>query len=218
MENPPARKLEGPLCTKRETRQRGDLEFAAVCWRIDDPQELDEGFTVGVGRRSSTTWRWGIKTVRSRRKMSTEADAELIELDDDLIPCAACLRIYDDQERRPKFLDCHHSFCSSCIQVSFSSFFYIDNHQNGVGSAYFLILTKTVASDLGIFPAAVCRQCGLAHAILRPSALELSKFITRNWHKKCGKMKKAFPSLWISLVQSFLKNVSSENCRYSWSF
>ena len=32
--------------------------------------------------------------------------------------CGICLELYDDPERLPKFLNCHHSFCVHCLQVS----------------------------------------------------------------------------------------------------
>jgi hypothetical protein len=37
--------------------------------------------------------------------------------DDDLIICHVCLNFYNEGDRLPKFLDCHHSFCLSCIKV-----------------------------------------------------------------------------------------------------
>ena len=32
--------------------------------------------------------------------------------------CEICLENYDSRKRVPKFLDCFHTFCLSCLQVS----------------------------------------------------------------------------------------------------
>ena len=36
---------------------------------------------------------------------------------DDLINCSVCLEVYNDQERKPKFLPCSHTICLRCLQV-----------------------------------------------------------------------------------------------------
>lgn len=37
--------------------------------------------------------------------------------DEDLVSCHICLYEYDYAEHQPKFLDCHHYFCSSCLKA-----------------------------------------------------------------------------------------------------
>lgn len=35
----------------------------------------------------------------------------------ELSTCSVCLNEYDREERTPKFLGCHHTFCAKCIAV-----------------------------------------------------------------------------------------------------
>ena len=36
---------------------------------------------------------------------------------EDLVTCSICCCEYDDDLRKPKFLDCFHTFCIQCMQV-----------------------------------------------------------------------------------------------------
>ena len=47
------------------------------------------------------------------------------EENDDLITCSKCKHIYNEGERKPKFLPCFHCYCLECIQVSASFEIYI---------------------------------------------------------------------------------------------
>ena len=42
---------------------------------------------------------------------------ELEDVDEDLISCRICFLRFDEELHKPKYLDCHHSFCIMCIQV-----------------------------------------------------------------------------------------------------
>ena len=42
-------------------------------------------------------------------------------VEEDFISCALCMERYDDESRKPKYIDCHHSFCKTCIQVSLAA-------------------------------------------------------------------------------------------------
>ena len=35
----------------------------------------------------------------------------------DLSTCCVCMEPYNDLERKPKFLRCHHTYCLQCIKV-----------------------------------------------------------------------------------------------------
>ena len=35
----------------------------------------------------------------------------------DLSTCCVCLNSYDNNQHKPKHLDCHHTFCTFCIKV-----------------------------------------------------------------------------------------------------
>lgn len=39
------------------------------------------------------------------------------DVDEDLISCHVCLLRFDEELHKPKYLDCHHSFCMMCIKV-----------------------------------------------------------------------------------------------------
>lgn len=52
--------------------------------------------------------------------MSVNRVEEQIE---DLSTCCVCLEFYNDGERKPKFLSCHHCLCLKCILVSGHEFF-----------------------------------------------------------------------------------------------
>ena len=50
-------------------------------------------------------------------EMASSVDEYLDDSDEDLISCHVCLWRFNDGDRKPKFLDCHHYFCLSCIKV-----------------------------------------------------------------------------------------------------
>lgn len=44
--------------------------------------------------------------------------ASLEEQSEDLSTCCVCLELYHEENRKPKFLSCHHTLCLNCIKVS----------------------------------------------------------------------------------------------------
>jgi len=49
--------------------------------------------------------------------MATKNDATTTGEEDDLTTCCVCMEVYNDLERRPKCLSCHHTYCLTCIKV-----------------------------------------------------------------------------------------------------
>jgi len=41
--------------------------------------------------------------------------------------CAICFEPYNVKERMPKFLNCFHTFCNSCLQVRGLRFYLVTN-------------------------------------------------------------------------------------------
>ena len=44
-------------------------------------------------------------------------NSKLLDDEEDDLICGICLEPYDDSNRLPKFLICHHTFCAHCLQV-----------------------------------------------------------------------------------------------------
>ena len=46
---------------------------------------------------------------------------------EDLSTCSICFHEYDQDAHKPKYLNCHHTFCMGCIRVKCNSFIAADN-------------------------------------------------------------------------------------------
>ena len=49
--------------------------------------------------------------------MDSNQAATVEEESEDQATCCICLEFYDEGERKPKFLSCHHTYCLKCIKV-----------------------------------------------------------------------------------------------------
>ena len=47
---------------------------------------------------------------------NTETTAE--QESEDLTTCCVCFEVYNEGDRKPKFISCHHTYCLGCIKVS----------------------------------------------------------------------------------------------------
>ena len=52
--------------------------------------------------------------------------AALVGEDEDLRTCSICFNEYNEDAHKPKYLDCHHTFCIQCIKVKGNAFLAID--------------------------------------------------------------------------------------------
>ena len=52
--------------------------------------------------------------------------------------CYYCMNLFDEAERDPKYLSCHHTFCVKCLKVFIYTLFYI----------FHRIILKTFKNDM----------------------------------------------------------------------
>ena len=71
-------------------------------------------WTQGQRQRWSTAFKnIHLHTIRVLDSMTSSQEIQ------DLSTCSVCLLQYNDDERQPKYLNCHHTFCLQCLEVSF---------------------------------------------------------------------------------------------------
>ena len=44
----------------------------------------------------------------------------------DLTTCCVCMEVYNEGDRKPKFISCHHTYCITCIKVI--NYHYFNGH------------------------------------------------------------------------------------------
>ena len=50
--------------------------------------------------------------------MASNVPTKAEQESDDLTTCCVCFEVFNERDRQPKFLTCHHTYCLSCIKVS----------------------------------------------------------------------------------------------------
>jgi hypothetical protein len=53
---------------------------------------------------------------------------------EDLVTCTVCMLEYDHDERKPKYLQCHHVLCLQCLTVNLKQKFKIKSYWNEICS------------------------------------------------------------------------------------
>lgn len=69
------------------------------------------------GKEGSYTETSTVKVTYETRKRNIVLDEERFE--DTFLKCLICRENYDDDEKMPKMLPCHHTFCLDCLQQMF---------------------------------------------------------------------------------------------------
>ena len=64
--------------------------------------------------------------MRPRTVVSHHGSSQAAENVADLLICPVCMEGFDDNDRQPKLLPCHHSFCKLCLQQLIARHPYID--------------------------------------------------------------------------------------------
>ena len=53
--------------------------------------------------------------------MASNVATEAVQESDDLTICCVCMEVYNEGNRKPKSLSCHHTYCVTCIKVSLTT-------------------------------------------------------------------------------------------------